>query len=76
MTSLHGKPFAHCRFRCSADFLTDQGLHQPGARMAFRLDLSTPFSLVLVSCRPLRLRLHADELEAEIAQPVEESVKL
>ena len=48
-----------------------------GASVAFRSELSTPFSLVLVGCPTgCGLRLHADELEAEIAQPVEESVKL
>jgi hypothetical protein len=59
------------------DLLTDQGLHQRGREYAVRSELSTPFSLVLVG-RPTGrgLRLHADELEAEIAQPVEESVEL
>ena len=48
-----------------------------GASVAFRLDLSTPFSLVFVGCATgLGLRLHADELEAEISQTVEESVQL
>ena len=45
--------------------------------MAFRSELSTPFGLVLAHHPTGRgLRLHADELEAEITDPVEESVKL
>src|SRR4051812_7485390 len=57
------------------DLQTDQGLHRPGASVAFRSELSTPFGLVLVGCPTGRgLRLHADELEAEIAQPVEKSI--
>lgn len=51
--------------------------HVNVASMAFWSDLRMPFSLILVVVRLGRgLRLHADELETEIAQPVEESIKL
>ena len=48
----------------------------PGANVVWS-ELSTPVSLVLVVIPDSRgLRLHANELEPEIAQPVEESEKL